>query len=160
MAKASGSVQRVREAIAALGLQGEVQELSQSTRTAEEAARAVGCGVAQIVKSLVFRGAASGKPLLALVSGQNRASEARLEAHWGEAAGRADADFVRTHTGFAIGGVPPVGHPEKLDVLVDRDLLGFPVVWAAAGSPFAVFRLTPEELVRVTGGRVVDLKAG
>jgi prolyl-tRNA editing enzyme YbaK/EbsC (Cys-tRNA(Pro) deacylase) len=159
VAKASGSVQRVREAIAALGLAGEVQELSQSTRTAEEAARAVGCGVAQIVKSLVFRGAASGRPLLALVSGQNRASEARLAEHWGEPVGRADADFVRTHTGFAIGGVPPVGHPERLDVLLDRDLLGHEVIWAAAGSPFAVFRLTPADLVRISGGRVVDLKA-
>ncbi|MBI5069582.1 MAG: YbaK/EbsC family protein [Deltaproteobacteria bacterium] len=160
MAKPSGSVQRVREAIAALGLESQVQELSQSTRTAQEAAATVGCGVGQIVKSLVFRGATSGRPLLALVSGQNRASEALLAEHWGEAAGRADADFVRTHTGFAIGGVPPVGHPEKLDVLLDRDLLAFEVVWAAAGSPFAVFRLTPAELVRVTGGRVVDLKAG
>jgi len=160
LAKQSGSVQRVREAIAALGLESQVQELSQSTRTAQEAAATVGCGVGQIVKSLVFRGGQSGRPLLALVSGQNRASEALLAAHWGEAAGRADADFVRTHTGFAIGGVPPVGHPEKLDVLVDRDLLGYEVVWAAAGSPFAVFRLTPADLVRVTGGRVVDLKAG
>ncbi len=161
MAKPSGgSVQRVREAIAAQGLATEVQELAQSTRTAQEAAAAVGCSVAQIVKSLVFRGGTSGRPLLALVSGANRASEARLAEHYGEPAGRADADFVRTHTGFAIGGVPPLGHPEKLDVLVDRDLLGFPVVWAAAGSPFAVFRLTPEELVRVTGARVVDLKAG
>ena len=160
MAKPSSSVQRVREAIAALGLESEVQELSQSTRTAQEAAATVGCAVGQIVKSLVFRGETSGRPLLALVSGQNRASEPLLARHWGEAAGRADADFVRTHTGFAIGGVPPVGHPERLDVLVDRDLLAFEVVWAAAGSPFAVFRLTPAELVRVTGGRVVDLKAG
>lgn len=160
MAKPSGSVQRVREAIAALGLQAEVQELAQSTRTAQEAAAAVGCGVGQIVKSLVFRGAASGRPLLALVSGANRASEARLAGHWGEPAGRADADFVRTHTGFAIGGVPPVGHPEKLEVLVDRDLLGYDVIWAAAGSPFAVFRVTPADLVRITGGRVVDLKDG
>lgn len=159
MAKASGSVQRVREAIAAVGLATEVQELSQSTRTAQEAAAAVGCSVAQIVKSLVFRGGQSGKPLLALVSGQNRASEARLAEHFGEPAGRADADFVRTHTGFAIGGVPPLGHPEALTVLVDRDLLAFEVVWAAAGSPFAVFRVAPAELVRITGGRVVDLKA-
>lgn len=160
MAKQSGSVQRVREAIAALGLESQVQELSQSTRTAQEAAETVGCGVGQIVKSLVFRGGTSGRPLLALVSGSNRASEELLAGHWGEVAGRADADFVRTHTGFAIGGVPPVGHPEKLDVLVDRDLLGYEVVWAAAGSPFAVFRVTPADLVRVTGGRVVDLKAG
>jgi len=159
VAKAGGSVQRVREAIAALGLESQVQELAQSTRTAQEAAAAVGCGVGQIVKSLVFRGATSGRALLALVSGANRASEALLAVHYGEPAGRADADFVRTHTGFAIGGVPPVGHPEKLEVLVDRDLLAFEVIWAAAGSPFAVFRLSPADLVRISGGRVVDLKA-
>ncbi len=158
--KPKGSVLRVKEALAALGLGSEVQELAASTRTAPEAAAAVGCQVAQIVKSLVFRGARSGKPLLALVAGSNRASEARLADHFGEPVARADADFVRAHTGFAIGGVPPVGHPSPLEVIIDRDLMDFTTVWAAAGSPFAVFSLAPAELQRVTGGRVVDLKEG
>lgn len=159
VARSGGSVQRIREAIATLGLATEVQELSQSTRTAQEAAAAVGCSVGQIVKSLVFRGSVSGRPLLALVSGVNRASEVRLEALLGEKVERADAAFVRDRTGFAIGGVPPIGHPERLTVIVDRDLLAFDVVWAAAGSPFAVFRVSPTELVRITGGAVADLRA-
>lgn len=155
-----GGVQRVKEALVALGLATEVQELSASTRTSTEAAAAVGCQVAQIVKSLVFRGATSGRPLLALVAGSNRASEARLADHFGEPVARADADFVRARTGFAIGGVPPVGHQERLDVIIDRDLMAFATIWAAAGSPFAVFSLPPAELQRVTSGRVVDLKEG
>jgi len=155
--KGRGSVQRVREALAAHGLGIEVVELAASTRTAEDAAAAVGCHVAQIVKSLVFRGTTSGRPLLVLVSGTHRASEARLAALAGEAVARADADFVRERTGFAIGGVPPLGHAEALTVLVDRDLMSFPVVWAAAGSPNAVFALAPADLLRVAQGRVADV---
>ena len=154
-----GGVERVREAVAAAGLSAQVREMPDSTRTAPEAAAAVGCDVAQIVKSLVFRGVRSGKPLLALVSGRNRASEAKLEALFGEPLSRADADFVRERTGFAVGGVPPLGHAEPLATAIDRDLLAFPVVWAAAGSPRAVFDIAPADLVRVTGGRVADLAA-
>lgn len=155
--KASGSVQRVREALAARGLAAEVRELAASTRTAEEAAAAVGCRVAQIVKSLVFRLTATDRPLLVLVSGSNRASEARLSALAGEPVARADADFVRERTGFSIGGVPPLGHAAPLPVLIDRDLMSFAVVWAAAGSPRAVFALTPADLQRITAGRVAEL---
>jgi prolyl-tRNA editing enzyme YbaK/EbsC (Cys-tRNA(Pro) deacylase) len=154
-----GSVERVREAVAAAGLATHVREMPSSTRTAPEAAAAVGCDVAQIVKSLVFRGVRSGKPLLALVSGRNRASEARLAELFGEPIERADADFVRARTGFAVGGVPPLGHRESLATVVDRDLMGFEVVWAAAGSPQAVFDIAPADLVRVTGGRVAELAA-
>jgi prolyl-tRNA editing enzyme YbaK/EbsC (Cys-tRNA(Pro) deacylase) len=154
-----GGVERVREAVAAAGLATHVREMPDSTRTAPEAAAAVGCDVAQIVKSLVFRGATSGRPLLALVSGRNRASEAKLETLFGEPLGRADADFVRERTGFAVGGVPPLGHAEALATVVDQDLLAFPVVWAAAGSPRAVFDIAPADLVRVTRGRVADVAA-
>jgi len=156
--KLSGSVQRVREALAAQGLTTEVKELAASTRTAQEAAAAVGCSVAQIVKSLVFRLGASGEPLLVLVSGTNRASEARLAALVGESVGRADANFVRERTGFAIGGVPPLGHARAVRILIDQDLLAFPVVWAAAGSPNAVFEVSPADLQRVTGGEVADVR--
>jgi prolyl-tRNA editing enzyme YbaK/EbsC (Cys-tRNA(Pro) deacylase) len=158
--KSSGSVERVREALAAQGLGVEVKELAASTRTAQEAAAAVGCEVAQIVKSLVFRKTASGGALLVLVSGTNRASEARLAALAGEPVARADAAFVRERTGFAIGGVPPLGHREPLSVLVDRDLMSFPVVWAAAGSPNAVFAVAPADLQRITAGQVADVAEG
>jgi len=150
-------VERVREALAGAGLATEVREMPASTRTAPEAAAAVGCTVGQIVKSLVFRGAVSGRPLLALVSGKNRADEAKLAAHFGEPIGRADADFVRERTGFAIGGVAPLGHAEPVAPLVDRDLMAFGEVWAAAGAPNAVFPIAPADLLRATGGRVVDL---
>ncbi len=155
--KPSGSVQRVREALAARGLTGEVRELAASTRTAQEAAAAVGCQVGQIVKSLVFRLTASDRPVLVLVSGTNRASEARLSALAGEPVARADADFVRERTGFSIGGVPPLGHATPLPTFIDRDLMAFPVVWAAAGSPHAVFALAPADLQRITAGRVAEL---
>ena len=149
------SARRVQAALRALGLDAEVRELDASTRTAPEAARAVGCPLGAIVKSLVFRGARSGEPILVLVSGDNRADEARLEAALGEPAARADADWVREVTGYAIGGIPPVGHPRPLRTLVDRDLSRFGVVWAAAGTPRAVFPVTPEELARAAGGTVV-----
>lgn len=153
-------MQRVREALAARGLSTEVRELAASTRTAQEAASALGCEVAQIVKSLVFRQVEADAPLLVLVSGTNRASEERLSVLTGGTVARADADFVRDRTGFAIGGVPPLGHAEPLPTLIDRDLMAFPVVWAAAGSPHAVFALAPVDLESITGGRVADLAAG
>ncbi len=155
--KATGGVERVRAALAERGLGCEVKELAASTRTAQEAAAAVGCDVAQIVKSLVFRGARSGRPVLALVSGASRASEARLAELAGEPVVRADPAFVRERTGFAIGGVAPLGHREPPVVFIDRQLLGFEVVWAAAGSPNAVFAVAPGELARVTGGAVAEL---
>jgi prolyl-tRNA editing enzyme YbaK/EbsC (Cys-tRNA(Pro) deacylase) len=134
-----------------------VIELPASTRTVVEAAQAVGCQVGQIVKSLVFRKAISGSPLLIVASGAHRVNEARIGELVGEPIGKADADFVRQRTGYSIGGVPPVGHNEPIETLVDEDLLQYGEIWAAAGTPNAVFRLTPEELVRMTGGRVVKV---
>ncbi len=154
----SPSAQRVQEALKALGLSLEVVELPQSTRTAVEAAAAVGCGVEQIVKSLVFKGKHSRKPILVVASGPNRVNEKRMAEIVGEPIERADPDFVRAHTGYVIGGVPPVGHVERIETFIDEDLLQYPEIWAAAGSPNAVFRLGPADLERMTGGRVIAVK--
>ena len=156
-ANLSASAQKVQDALTAMGYSMQVMELPASTRTAVEAAQAVGCDVGQIVKSLIFKGRESGRPFLLLVSGANRVDLEKAAAAVGEALDKADADFVRQHTGFAIGGVPPVGHTEALDTLIDVDLLQYPQVWAAAGTPNALFCLSPAELERVTGGRVVKI---
>lgn len=132
---------------------GRVRELPDSTRTAAEAAASVGCEVGQIVKSLVMRTAA-GEPVLVIASGANRIDEAKVEAIVGDEVAMADADFVRERTGYAIGGVPPLAHATQLAVIVDPDLQRYDEVWAAAGTPRAVFPISPDELLRVTGGRV------
>jgi prolyl-tRNA editing enzyme YbaK/EbsC (Cys-tRNA(Pro) deacylase) len=142
----------VQDALRSLGLPGDVRELDASTRTAPEAAAAVGCELGAIVKSLVFRGRTSGDPVLVLVSGDNRADEARVQAEVGEPIARADADWVRTVTGYAIGGIPPVGHPAPVRTVVDEDLLRFDEVWAAAGTPRAVFPVAPRALLDAAGG--------
>ena len=153
----SPSAQRVQAALAERGFAFSVIELPASTRTAAEAAAAVGCEQAHIAKSLVFRGASSNQPVLVVASGANRVDEARVAELLGEPIAKADAAFVREATGFAIGGVPPVGHARPLATLVDEDLMQFPVIWAAAGTPHAVFRLTPAELAELCGGRVVRI---
>ena len=147
---------RVQEILRAAGVEGAVQELPQSTRTAPEAAAAVDADVAQIVKSLVFL--AGDQLVLALVSGANRASVPQMAAVVGSELTQADARTVKELTGYAIGGVPPVGHPTGTVVLVDRDLLRHDVVWAAGGTPRTVFPIAPSRLVRITEGRVVDLR--
>lgn len=152
------STRRVQEALAAQGFPFEVREFPESTRTSAEAAAAIGCAVGEIAKSLVFRGAESGEPVLIIASGSNRVDPAKAAGLLGEAIKRADADFVRAATGFAIGGVPPVGHDRPLATLIDEDLMAFAAIWAAAGTPNAVFRLSPRDLVDVTGGKIGDLK--
>ncbi|NPV55327.1 MAG: YbaK/EbsC family protein [Anaerolineae bacterium] len=155
------AAQRVQDALTALGMPGRVIEHTQPTRTAEEAAAAIGCAVAQICKSLIFRLEPGGEPLLVIASGANRVDERKLAALTGRTVARADPDFVRLHTGFAIGGVPPLGHPQPLTTYIDHHLMQFEQVWAAAGSPNAVFPLTPAELVTLTGGSPQDVaKAG
>ena len=149
------SARRVAEALDAAGVQTRVIECAQSTRTAEQAGAAVGTTVGRIVKSLVFM--AGQEPLVALVSGANRLDTERLAAHLGRPVRRAGAAEVREATGFGIGGVPPVGHARPLTVLIDRDLVAYDVVYAAAGTPHAVFPITPADLQRVTGGVVLDL---
>ncbi len=153
------SALRVQAALDALGFSFQVMELSDSTRTAFEAAQAVGCNVGQIAKSLIFRGKRTDKPILVIASGANRVDETKLSALVGETVVKAKADFVRQHTGFAIGGVPPVGHTEPLETWIDQDLLQYDVIWAAAGTPRALFQLSPQNLAAMTGGQVVELKA-
>jgi prolyl-tRNA editing enzyme YbaK/EbsC (Cys-tRNA(Pro) deacylase) len=146
------ALDRVRAVLREAGVDAEIREFPDGTRTAPEAAAAVGCEVAQICKSLVFR--VGDAPLLIVASGANRVDEARFGAV------KADARWVREQTGFAIGGVPPVGHARPIDTVVDEDLLRHDVVWAAAGTPRAVFAIAPERLVAVTGARVARVSPG
>ncbi len=146
----SKSIRRVEQAAAELGLGIEIRRLGNS-RTAEDAARACGCEVGQIVKSLIFRGRDSRALVLLLVSGANRVDMGRAAEAAGEPLERADADEVRARTGFAIGGVAPIGHLERPRIWIDQDLMRFATVWAAAGAPDAVFAITPGELARATG---------
>jgi len=153
------AVDRVRAALVAAGLAVEIAEFPAGTRTAEDAARALGTTPGQIVKSLVFL--ADGRPIVALVSGANRVDPGKLAAAAGARVIRkADADAVRAATGFAIGGVPPFGHSRSLPAFFDRDLLHYPVVYAAAGTPRAVFPIAPDALLRVSGAQEIDLREG
>ncbi|MBN2046333.1 MAG: YbaK/EbsC family protein [Anaerolineaceae bacterium] len=154
----SKAAARVQEALAELGARCEVVELPGSTRTAQEAADTIGCGVGQIVKSLIFQGKNSLAPYLVLVSGDNLADEKKLRGFTGEKFRRAAPEFVREVSGFAIGGVPPVGHLQKMTTFIDEDLMRYEVVWAAAGTPHAVFACSPDDLLAVTRGQVVNLK--
>lgn len=154
----SPSAQKVQEALSQSGVQLQVVELPASTRTSAEAAQAVGCQVGQIAKSLVFKTSETQKPILVIASGANRVEEAKVGARLGEAIGKADADFVRSRTGFVIGGVPPVGHTEALKTFIDEDLLNYQQIWAAAGTPNAVFPLTPTDLIQITQGEVIKIK--
>jgi prolyl-tRNA editing enzyme YbaK/EbsC (Cys-tRNA(Pro) deacylase) len=154
----SPSVARVRQALVEAAINSEVVELPGAARTAKDAARFLGCDVAQIANSLVFR-TASGEPLLVMSSGARRVDLARLAEIVGEPVAKADADFVREATGFAIGGVPPVGHSAPLRTLVEESLAAYPELWAAAGHPHTVFRLSYAELLRITAGRAVQAAA-
>ena len=153
----SPSAQRVQDALRSLGFACEVIEFAQTTRTAAEAAAAVGCTVGQIAKSLVFKTRRSGRPVLVIASGANRVNEKAMRVLIGEPIERPDADFVRQRTGFAIGGVPPIGHAEPLAAYIDEDLLQYDSIWAAAGTPNAVFRLAPADLLRMTGGQTIKV---
>jgi Cys-tRNA(Pro) deacylase len=156
MGRVPGANDRVAAAAAAAGLQISIQRFPEGTRTAEDAARAVGCKVAQIVKSLVF--VADGRPVLALISGDDRLDPGRLATILGaQRVDRADGDAVRDATGFAIGGVPPIGHVRPLPILMDRRLLDHTEVWAAAGRPDAVFSVAPEHLRQASGAQVADI---
>lgn len=158
MTQLSPTAQKVQDALRALGFDLTVIEHAESTRTAQEAAERVGVTLGQIVKSLIFKGKTSGKPILVLTSGANRVDEKRIEAYAGEKIDRADANFVREVTGYAIGGVPPIAHIKPMETYLDEDLLQYDVIWAAAGTPNAVFELTPGDLQKMTGGRVERVK--
>jgi prolyl-tRNA editing enzyme YbaK/EbsC (Cys-tRNA(Pro) deacylase) len=152
------TAQKVQEALRALGCECRVIEFSESTRTAQEAAQRAGCELGQIVKSLIFRGQKTGKAVLVLASGANRVDEARLSLLIGEAVCRADADFVRSVTGYVIGGVPPIGYAQTIETYLDEDLLQYQTVWAAAGTPNAIFEIPPQELLRITTAKVSPVK--
>jgi len=152
------SAQKVQEILIEKGYDNRVVELPSSTRTAQEAADSIGCDIAQIAKSIVFRLKESDEPLLVVASGVNRINDKRVGKELGEKLGKADADFVRERTGFAIGGVPPLGHIAPIKTLIDEGLLQYEEIWAAAGHAMAVFPLTPEQLVEMTGGEVLQVK--
>jgi Cys-tRNA(Pro) deacylase len=154
----SSSAQKVQDTLKTLGFgMRQVVELPDSTRTAAEAAAAIGCTVAQIAKSLVFKGQTSARPILVIASGVNRVNTQRIAELIGEPIEMPDADYVREQTGYVIGGVPPVGHSQPLTTFVDEDLGQFDDIWAAAGTPRAVFKLTPDDLEKMTGGRVIKV---
>lgn len=153
MNDAKGSTGRVERALRSAGIEPRIARMTQSTRTAAEAARACGCEVGQIVKSLVFRGARSGKAVLILAAGDRRVNEESAAQAIGEPIERADPRYVREVTGFAIGGVAPIGQLEPIETWMDAHLLGFDSVWAAAGAPNAVFTVSPLALERATGAR-------
>lgn len=154
----SPSAQKIQDALIALGYHLIVLESEIPTRTAQQAADRVGCKLGQITKSLIFKGHISGKPILVLTSGENRVDEACISQYTGEPIERADPEFVRSVTGFAIGGVPPIAHAQPMDSYVDEDLLQYETIWAAAGTPNSLFELTPAALKTMTGGRIVRVK--
>lgn len=153
----SPAAQRVQQKLRAAGSEAQVKQLPVTARTAADAAAAIGCTVAQIAKSLVFK-SRSGKPVLVIASGVNRVDEGKIAAALGEPIGKADAGFVRETTGYAIGGVAPIGNDTPPRVFIDRDLRQHATIWAAAGHPHAVFPSTPAELERLTGGSVIEIK--
>ncbi len=151
-------MERVRAALLAAGHEDTITAFPAGTRTAADAAAAVGCDVAQIAKSIVFR--AGGRAAVVITSGANRVDQAKAERVLGQKLGRADADWVREATGFAVGGVSPVGHTSPPLLLLDDDLRVLDPIWAAAGSPLHVFRTTAADLLRMTGATVADVKVG
>jgi prolyl-tRNA editing enzyme YbaK/EbsC (Cys-tRNA(Pro) deacylase) len=158
MNQLSASAQKVQDTLRSMGYNYDVSETKHVTRTVADAAAVVGCTVGQIAKSLIFRAAETDRPVLVITSGANRVDENVIAAVLGEPLTKADAAFVREQTGFAIGGIPPVGHRNPLVVFIDRDLLQYDAIWAAAGTPNALFKLDPRDLEPMTGGTVADVK--
>jgi len=153
----SNSAKRVQWFLSAMGFSFDVKELPDSTRTAQEAADSIGCTVSQIAKSLVFKEKKTDRPILVIASGSNRVDVKKIQKSVGLKLEKADANFVKDRVGYAIGGVPPVGHSEPLETLLDNDLKKHETIWAAAGTPFAVFQLKPDDLEPLTKGKWIDL---
>jgi len=158
MGSLSSSAQKIQDILLRLGSNFQVVEFNESTRTAQEAADRAGCQLGQIVKSMIFKGQVTNKAILVLTSGTNRVDEKKISQYLGEMIVRADPDFVRANTGYAIGGVPPVGHTHPMETFIDEDLLNYKNVWAAAGTPNAVFELLSSDLVKMTRGKIVRVK--
>ena len=154
----SRSAKRIQDVLASLGTAFEVVELPSSTRTAVEAATAIGCSVGQIAKSILFRTVKDKKPVMVIASGVNRVNEARVSEFVGEPIEKADAAYVREKTGFVIGGVPPIGHAEPISTIIDEDLLKLGELWAAAGTPNSVFKLSADSLLEMTAGVLRSIK--
>lgn len=152
------SAQKVQDAVTALGFDFNILEFNETTRTSADAAVAIGCAVDQIAKSLVFKTKITWRAILVIASGSNMVNIKLIKAEVGENITRPDADFVKGQTGFAIGGIPPIGHAQNLTTFIDEDLFLYEDIWAAAGTPNAVFRLTPKELEKMTGGKVMPMK--
>lgn len=152
------SAEKVQSVLNEFGFELNVVEMSESTRTAQEAADAIGCTVSQIAKSLIFKGKISQKPILIIASGTNRVNEKRIKEIIGEKLEKADADFVLEHTGYAIGGIPPIGHKTLITSFIDEDLMQYEEIWAAAGTPNAVFKLTPKVLADITKAQIISVK--
>ena len=152
------SSKRIQDLLHQYQITTTVREFSQLTRTAQEAADAIGCEVGQIAKSLIFKGTTTGKPLCVIASGKNRVDEKKIEQYVGEPIEKPGADFVIQHTGFVIGGIPPIGYQFEQPPLLDEDLLNYSEVWAAAGTPNSVFCISPQELVRITHANIVNVK--
>lgn len=153
----SKSAQVIQDLLSKKGISFMVIELAASTRTAQDAASTIGCTIGQIVKSLIFKIKETNEPILILASGPNRVSEERIETEFRQKITKADADFTREVTEFAIGGIPPVGHKQKIRTFIDQDLLKFQELWAAAGTPNAIFNLTPADLLMLTDGKVIAI---
>jgi Cys-tRNA(Pro) deacylase len=153
----SSSAQQVQQAIKACGLDCQVVEMQTTTRSAQDAAQALGCRVEQIVKSMVFKGKKTQKPVLVLAGGANRVNVKNLREHVSEAVKMADPHFVQAATGFAIGGVPPIGHAQKLKTFIDEDLMQHEEIWAAAGTSNTMFKITPHDLQKITSGQVISI---
>ncbi|WP_238904782.1 YbaK/EbsC family protein [Clostridium sp. YIM B02506] len=152
------SAEKVQSVLNEFGFELNVIELSDSTRTAQEAANTIGCTISQIAKSLIFQGKTTKNPILIIASGTNRINEKAIKEYIGEKLGKADADFVLEHTGFAIGGIPPIGHKTPITTFIDEDLMQYEEIWAAAGTPNAVFKLTPKILSEITKGNIICVK--
>lgn len=157
MSDLSPNAKKVQSALSSFGLELQVLELPDTTRTAVDAANAIGCQVAQIVKSLVFRRKNTGAAIFIVASGVNRVNEKSIAKIINEPIEKADADFVRQYSGFPIGGVPPLGHVTPMETFIDQDLMQLNSLWAAAGTPNAVFQLTPADLVKITGGKIITI---
>ncbi len=150
---------RIKEALDQSGIETIIKEFPSSTRTAQEAADAIGCTISQIAKSIIFKSKESGKPILIITSGSNRVDEKKVEKLINESLEKADADFVLNQTGYIIGGVPPFAHSTKITPLIDEDLLQYEEIWASAGTPNSVFKITPQDLITITKGRVANVKS-
>lgn len=152
------STEKVQAVLDEFGLELNIIEFSEPTRTAQDAANAIGCTVGQIAKSLIFKGKSSQKPVLIITSGSNRVNEKSIKSFTGEELEKADAKFVLEHTGFVIGGIPPVGYTTPIATFIDDDLMQYDEIWAAAGTPNTVFKITPENLAEITKGSIISVK--